>query len=200
MLILASNSPRRHEILSGAGYEFEVIPAKGEEVLPDLPPERAAVEIAKAKALEVRKSLCGSEKYRGCVVLAADTIVVLQDEIMGKPRDKADASRMLTALSGVSHTVITGVFVTQNEKSRSFYKRTSVEFHKLQKHEINAYIATAEPFDKAGAYGIQEKGALLVKGIRGDYFNVMGLPIAMTSRVLRDFGVTPTWQNPTLQV
>lgn len=188
MLILASNSPRRRELLKGAGYKFKVIPALGEEILPPLSPARAAVEIAKAKALEV------AQNHPNAVVLAADTIVILDDEIMGKPTDKADAFRMLSALSGARHTVITGVYIIKSSENRSFYGKTSVEFHNLQKDEISAYIETGEPFDKAGAYGIQEKGALLVKGIRGDFFNVMGLPIARVARVLEEFDILPDWK------
>jgi septum formation protein len=189
MLILASNSPRRRELLLGAGYEFEVIPAENEEIEPALKPAEAAVETAKSKALEV------AEKRRSDVVLAADTIVVVANQIMNKPRDEADAFRMLRALSGVRHTVITGVYIIGNGVSKAFYQRTSVEFNRLSDAEIKAYIKTGEPFDKAGAYGIQEKGALLVKGVRGDYFNVMGLPIARVARALKDFSIEPKWQK-----
>jgi len=183
MLILASNSPRRRELLKNAGYKFKVIPAENEEIVPKLKPSAAAVLTAKTKALEV------AEKYPNDVILAADTIVVLNDEIMNKPVDEKDAFRMLSALSGARHTVITGVVVIKNGVVKSFYQRTTVEFYKLSEDEINKYIKTREPFDKAGAYGIQEKGALLVKGVRGDYFNVMGLPIAKTSRMLEKFGI-----------
>ncbi|MCL2077539.1 MAG: Maf family protein [Oscillospiraceae bacterium] len=188
MLILASNSPRRQKLLKSAGYKFKVIPAEGEEMLPPLNPERAAVEIAKVKALEI------AEKNPDCIILAADTIVVSGGEILGKPVNCDDAFRMLKALSGARHTVITGVFILKGVSSRSFFGRTSVEFHVLSDYEITSYIKTGEPFDKAGAYGIQEKGALLVKGIRGDYFNVMGLPLARTAIVLREFGVLPEWK------
>jgi len=188
MLILASASPRRYELLKGAGFEFKVIPAENEEIEPKMKPEAAAVTTAKSKALEV------AVKFPKDVVLAADTIVVLSGEIMNKPENEADAFRMLRALSGVRHTVITGVYIVKENISKAFYQRTSVEFNKLSDEEIKAYIKTDEPFDKAGAYGIQEKGALLVKGVRGDYFNVMGLPIAKTARELQKFGIKPKWQ------
>jgi len=189
MLILASNSPRRRELLKIAGFEFRTVPAEAEEITPPLKPETAAVETAKAKALEV------AAKYPGDAVLAADTIVVLGNEIMGKPKDETGAFHMLRVLSGVGHTVITGVFVIRGDVCRSFFEKTSVEFYELSDEEIKAYIRTGEPFDKAGAYGVQEKGALLVKRIEGDYFNVMGLPIAKTARVLKEFGVSAKWNN-----
>jgi len=187
MLILASNSPRRRELLKGAGYKFKVIPAQNEELVPALKPEAAAIETAKAKALEV------AAKHPRDVILAADTIVVLNGEIMNKPEDESDAFRMLKALSGVRHTVITGVVVIKGGRLKAFRQRTSVEFYELSDGLIKAYIKTDEPFDKAGAYGIQEKGALLVKGLRGDYFNVMGLPVAKTAMVLKEFGISPDW-------
>jgi septum formation protein len=183
MLILASASPRRQELLSNAGFKFKVVPAENEEIVPKLAPEKAAVKTAESKALEV------AARYPGDVVLAADTIVFINSEIMNKPEDEADAFRMLKALSGARHTVITGVYIIKNNLAKAFYGRTSVEFHRLSDDEINAYIKTGEPFDKAGAYGIQEKGALLVKGIRGDFFNVMGLPLARTARELKKFGI-----------
>jgi septum formation protein len=187
MLILASNSPRRRELLKGAGFRFEVIPAEGEELVPELKPETAAVITARAKAAEV------AAKYPDDVILAADTIVVLNGEIMNKPVDERGAFRMLRALSGARHTVVTGVVVIHRGREKAFCQRTSVEFNALSDAVIGAYIKTGEPFDKAGAYGIQEKGALLVKGVRGDYFNVMGLPIARTAELLRDFGIEPEW-------
>ncbi|MCL2637279.1 MAG: Maf family protein [Oscillospiraceae bacterium] len=185
MLILASASPRRSELLRNAGFEFKVIPAENDEIVPKLKPEAAAVLTAESKALEV------AAKYQSDVVLAADTIVFINGEIMNKPENEADAFRMLSILSSARHTVITAVCIIHGSKTRSFYGRTSVEFNKLSDSEIKAYIKTGEPFDKAGAYGIQEKGALLVKGIRGDFFNVMGLPLARTAQELKKFGVEP---------
>jgi len=185
MLILASKSPRRRELLRGAGYNFKIIPAESEEITPDTEPAAAAVKTAEAKALEV------AEKHPKDVVLAADTIVVHNGKIMNKPSDKAEAFRMLRALSGQRHTVITGVVVIAGGVTETFCQRTSVEFYPLSDEEINAYIDTDEPFDKAGGYGIQERGALLVKCIRGDYFNVMGLPIAKTARLLKKYNIKP---------
>ncbi|MCL2697954.1 MAG: Maf family protein [Oscillospiraceae bacterium] len=185
MLVLASASPRRRELLKGAGYEFKTAPAESEEIVPKAKPETAAILTAKSKALEV------AAKYPNDVVLAADTIVFINNEIMNKPEDEADAFRMLSTLSGARHTVITAVCIVNGNKVRSFFGRTSVEFYKLTGDEIRAYIKTGEPFDKAGAYGIQEKGALLVKGIRGDFYNVMGLPLARTAQELKKFGIEP---------
>jgi septum formation protein len=185
MLILASASPRRQELLKNAGFKFKVHPAESEEIVPKLKPEAAAVKTAESKALEV------AAKFQDDVILAADTIVFIGGEIMNKPKNEADAFRMLKTLSGARHTVITAVCIIKNEIIRTFYGRTSVEFHALSDNEINAYIKTGEPFDKAGAYGIQEKGALLVKGIRGDFFNVMGLPLARTARELEKLGIRP---------
>lgn len=177
MIILASGSPRRQELLKTAGVEFKVCAAEGEEKLdPALHPADAAVEVARQKAGEVAK------KYpRDCVV-GADTIVVLEDLILGKPKDKADAAEMLTLLSGREHTVYTGVCIIKNGKENCFAEATRVEFYPLTQDEITAYVESGEPMDKAGAYGIQGLGCVLVKGIAGDYFNVMGFPVA---RVLR---------------
>jgi septum formation protein len=185
MLILASQSPRRQELLKSAGYKFKVHPAESEEIVPKLKPEAAAVLTAKSKALEV------AEKFPNDVVLAADTIVVLNGEIMNKPEDERDAVRMLTALSGARHTVITAVCIIKGAKLRTFYGRTMVEFFALSSDEVQKYAESGEPLDKAGAYGIQGKGALLVKGIRGDFYNVMGLPLARTAQELKKFGVFP---------
>ncbi|MDR2560116.1 MAG: Maf family protein [Oscillospiraceae bacterium] len=185
MLILASASPRRRELLKSAGYKFKIIPAESEEIIPEAKPEEAAVLTAKSKALEV------SAKHPDDVILAADTIFFISGEIMNKPKDEADAFRMLNILSGARHTVITAVCIIYKNRIRSFFGRTSVEFYKLSEDDIDAYIKTGEPFDKAGAYGIQEKGALLVKGIRGDFYNVMGLPLARTVRELKKFGIEP---------
>jgi septum formation protein len=185
MLILASASPRRQELLKNAGYKFKVHPAESEEIVPKLKPEAAALLTAESKAVEV------AEKFPDDVILAADTIVFIGGEIMNKPQGEADAFRMLRILSGARHTVITAVCIIKGAKTRTFYGRTSVEFNELSDGEINAYIKTGEPFDKAGAYGIQEKGALLVKGIRGDFYNVMGLPLARTAQELKKFGIEP---------
>ena len=180
-LILASASPRRRELLSLITADFTVIPAKGEEAADKtLPPHLLVQELAKQKAEEVAAA------HPTDTVIGADTLVFLGTEIMGKPTDAADAKRMLTLLSGNTHTVITAVSVAQNGKPvKTFAEETKVEFFSLAEEEITAYIATGEPMDKAGAYGIQDKGALLVKGITGDYYNVMGLPVGRLYREIK---------------
>ncbi|MEI6577853.1 MAG: Maf family protein [Eubacteriales bacterium] len=179
MIILASSSPRRQELLKTAGIDFEVCPAQGEEFLdPALPPADAAIEVARQKAQEVAK------KYPLDCVIGADTIVVLNNIILGKPRDKADAVLMLSLLSGKEHVVYTGVCIIKNGEENCFAEATKVSFYKLTKEEINNYVESGEPMDKAGAYGIQGLGCMLVKGIEGDYFNVMGFPVSRVVRAL----------------
>lgn len=180
-MILASRSPRRRELLGIISENFEIIPAVGEENIPDgTEPKDAVVMLARQKAEEIAAA------HSGEVIVAADTIVVIDNKILGKPRDEADAVEMLGALSGSTHTVYTGVCVIfADGAEESFAERTDVEFYPLSESEIAEYIATGEPMDKAGAYGIQERGALLVKRISGDFYNVMGLPVSRLARVLR---------------
>ena len=160
--------------------DFRVIPAKGEEVLPEkISPENAVLTLSEQKADEVYR------EYRGEVIIAADTIVAIDGKILGKPADEKDAFAMLKTLSGRVHEVFTGVCVIfANGRKERFFEETKVEFYELSDAEIADYIKTGEPMDKAGAYGIQGKGALLVKRIDGDYYNVMGLPVARLLRVL----------------
>ncbi len=181
-MILASKSPRRKELLSIISEDFKIIPAVGEELIPDgTAPVDAVLLLSRQKAEEIYS------QYKGEVIISADTIVVIDNKILGKPRDEEQAFDMLKALSGRSHTVFTGVCVIfADGTSENFADRTDVEFYPLSDSEIRGYIATGEPMDKAGAYGIQEKGALLVKSIFGDFYNVMGLPISRLARVLRE--------------
>jgi tetrapyrrole methylase family protein/MazG family protein len=166
--------------MEAAGFEFEIIPAKGEEIIPEnTPPEEVAVILAKQKAAEVFAS------DTEATVIGADTIVVIDGDILGKPSGKSEAFAMLRRLSGRKHNVFTGVAIYEQSGAESYCERTEVEFHELSDDEIEAYIETGEPFDKAGAYGIQEKGMLLVKRINGDFYNVMGLPVSRLSRILR---------------
>lgn len=185
-IILASQSPRRRELLNQMGIrDFVIRPAQGEENMAlDLPPKELARKLALGKACEI-----AVESQSGDLVIAADTIVTLEDKVLGKPRNEEDAFTMLRTLSGKSHVVYTGVAVIQNNRVVSDAEGTEVKFRTLSDEEIRAYIATGEPMDKAGSYGIQGIGALLVEGIRGDYFNVMGLPVCKLGQILRTFGV-----------
>lgn len=182
--IAASNSPRRRELLTLAGYRFEVVPSDADETLENSTNAEAAVhELAKRKALFV------SAKNKGAVVLGCDTVVALDGTILGKPESDEEAFAMLKSLSGREHEVYTGVYITDGEKSESFVSCTKVEFYPLSDETIRSYIATNEPRDKAGAYGIQGLGSMLVKRIDGDYFTVMGLPLNECSRTLALFGI-----------
>ena len=179
MLILASGSPRRRELLSLITDEFEILVSGCDEFVPEgTPAEKVPAILAEQKALAVAKLRPED------TVIGSDTVVVLNDEIFGKPKDKAHAHAMLKALSGKKHFVYTGVAVVEKGEVLSFVQKTEVEFYELSDETIEKYIATGEPMDKAGAYGIQGKGSVLVKGIVGDYFNVMGLPVAETARFL----------------
>ncbi len=179
MLILASGSPRRRELLSLITDEFEILVSGCDEFVPEgTPAEKVPAILAEQKALAVAKLRPED------TVIGSDTVVVLNNEIFGKPKDKSHAHTMLKALSGKKHFVYTGVAVAEKGEVRSFVQKTEVEFYELSDETIEKYIATGEPMDKAGAYGIQGKGSVLVKGIVGDYFNVMGLPVAETARFL----------------
>ncbi len=183
MLILASQSPRRRELLSLFAEKFVVCPAQREEKADaSLPPAQYVISLARAKALEA------AEQYPKDTVIGADTVVVFKGEILGKPKDKADAVRMLTLLSGNTHSVFTGVAVAADGRLNCFAEETKVTFFPLSAEEIELYTDSGEPFDKAGAYGIQGKGALLAEKIDGDYYNVMGLPTGRLYRLLRDMG------------
>lgn len=183
-MILASQSPRRRELLGQMGFSFTVRPAKGEELAhPELTPAQLVEELARQKALEVSAEAASDD-----VVVAADTVVAIDGVVLGKPRDKAHAAEMLSALSGREHTVYTGVAVKRGETLLVEHEATQVRFRPLTQREIDLYIQTGEPMDKAGSYGIQGYGALLVEGIRGDYFNVVGLPICRLGRMLAQVG------------
>lgn len=179
-MILASQSPRRKELLGFISSDFRVIPAVGEERVPEgASPEETVLQLSQQKAEEI------FAEYKEETIIAADTIVTIDGEILGKPKDADHAFEMLRKLSGRVHSVFTGVCVIFEDGSvKSFAEETKVEFYELTDAEIAAYIATGDPMDKAGAYGIQEKGAANVKGIVGDFYNVMGLPIGKLSRVL----------------
>jgi septum formation protein len=185
-IILASNSPRRRELLTQIGLSFTVAPADVDEsVLPGESPEAYAVRVA------LDKARIAAERAGEGTVIAADTIVVAGDAILGKPSGPADARRMLSVLSGRRHEVITGLAVVDAATGQSTVRTsaTQVWFRKLSDLEIEAYVATGEPLDKAGAYGIQERGALLVERIEGCYSNVVGLPLSLLGEMLREYGV-----------
>lgn len=180
MLILASKSPRRKELLSIITTEFEIKPAVGEENADEnLPPEEYVKCLATDKASEI------AEQFPNDTIIGSDTVVAAGGEILGKPRDAKDAKRMLTLLSGTKHSVFTGVCIIKNGEKTVFCEETKVKFFELTEAEIDSYIATGEPFDKAGGYGIQNLGATLVEGIDGDYYNVMGLPVGRLYRALK---------------
>jgi len=182
-LILASASPRRKELLVNAGLVFKsVVKPVDESINENLAPEHAVLEIAQNKL----KSYKELTLFR--TVLCADTIVVHENKIIGKPKNARDASIMLTSLSGKTHQVITGVCIASPELTKSFFCKTEVNFFRLDKHEIKYYVDKFEPFDKGGGYGIQEWiGSVGIKSINGDYFNVVGLPISLVYQTLKDF-------------
>lgn len=186
-IVLASASPRRQELLRRMGItEFDIRVPEAEETYPEGLSPRQIVEYISREKADAAVKLCGADE----IVITADTMVFLDDARLGKPTDEADALRMLTALQGRHHTVCTGVTVRQRDHTVTESEETEVIFRPATQRELLAYIATGEPMDKAGAYGIQGKGSLLVEGIRGDFFNVMGLPLLRLSRMLEQFGIT----------
>ncbi len=178
--VLASASPRRRELLSLITNDFIIDLPQVEEICPDeIPPRDRPEYLARLKANEV------VVRHPDDIVISADTAVFVDDRMLGKPEDREDACLMLRSLSGRTHSVITGCCIARGEERISFSVVTEVEFYPLTDAEIEEYVDTGEPFDKAGSYGIQGKGALLVREIRGDYFNVVGLPVAELSRRLK---------------
>jgi len=183
-VILASASPRRRQLLDLIGIAHEVRPANIDETMrPRETPRRHAERLAREKASAVAK------RDPDLITIGADTIVVVNRKVLGKPRDADDAARMLALLSGREHVVTTAVAVSRGKKLRSAVEEVLVKFRRLRDDEIEAYIETGEPMDKAGAYGIQGYGATIVERIEGDYFAVMGLPIVRLIGLLRDVGV-----------
>ena len=186
-IILASQSPRRQELIRSITSDVRVIVSKVQEILPDgIAPEAVAEYLAGIKAEAV------AADHPDDVVIGADTVVILDGEVLTKPCGAEDAARMLRALSGKTHSVITGCAILKAGRRVSFSEITRVEFYPLSEREITEYIATGEPFDKAGAYGIQGRGCVLVKRIEGDFFNVVGLPVARLKRELERCGALPT--------
>ena len=184
MLILASQSPRRRELLSMLGLDFTIITADIDETMdPALSIEDAVAEVCGRKAAAVGGS------HPGDLIIAADTIVVLEDRILGKPHTEAEAKAMLRSLSGRHHTVMTAFSLWKDEKADTHVEKTHVHFRELTDEEIAAYVATGSPMDKAGAYGIQDQASIFVEALEGDYYNVMGLPLCSLAQKLRAHGV-----------
>ena len=193
MLILASASPRRRQLLQMLGLEFEARPQLCREQSQSRDPADYVTDIALQKA-QSAQAQAGPEDW----ILAADTAVCLDGQILGKPTDLEDARRMLALLGGKIHQVHTGLCLLRGQRIWRWQERTDVEFYPLSQQLICWYISTGEPMDKAGAYGAQGLGALLVKGVQGDFYNVMGLPMASLVRVLQQagFGFEPMEATP----
>lgn len=178
-LVLASQSPRRRELVTKLGVAFNVVSPNSDETLDSsLTVEEQIERISEEKALSV------FDNYQDCVVLGSDTVVVFNGEVLGKPKNEKEAKETLMKLSGSKHDVITGVCLVSSECKRVFSVKTEVEFFELTEAEIDAYVATKEPLDKAGSYSIQGFGSVFVKGIMGDFYSVMGLPISQVNQEL----------------
>lgn len=186
-LILASGSPRRRELLDKFGIDYEILPAQGEE---SAPPELTPGERVKALAAQKAEETAHRVNDPTAVILAADTLVELDGEVLGKPGASERARAMLRALSGREHRVWSGVCIREGERILAESECTAVRFRTLSDAEIEAYIATGEPLDKAGAYGYQGLASLFVERIEGDFFNVMGLPVCRVGQMLREFGIS----------
>lgn len=185
-IILASASPRRKELLEKIGLKFEVEPSNyAEDMHSKLNPDELARAISLGKARAV------ASKHKNAIVIAADTFIVFRGKIMGKPNTEAEARKMLMALRGKSHSVITGFTILDTEENKVLTKSVETVIHikKLTPKEIDAYVKSKEPLDKAGAYAIQGLGSVIVERIEGDYFNVMGLPLSALAESLTEFGI-----------
>lgn len=194
-IVLASSSPRRKEILELVGMEFDIWPSQKEEIITESVPEKICTELSRQKALDVASSIrTYNDSHKDLttegdiLIIGADTIVAKGDEVLGKPKDDADAARMLKLLSGSTHSVYTGVtlvFMSGNGRvgEHTFFEETKVTFYPMGDDEIDRYVASGDASDKAGAYGIQNGAAAFVKSIDGDYYNVVGLPVA---RILQE--------------
>lgn len=185
--ILASASPRRKELLSQIGLEFEIkVSDADENISESLLPDELVKRLSKIKATAVREELSAGSPEEETAIIGADTVVYLNGEILGKPKDEEDAFRMLRALSGATHSVFTGVTILLPGETITFANETKVTFDTLSDEEIRKYIASKEPMDKAGAYGIQGLGGAFVTSIEGEYANVVGFPIGEFSHILRE--------------
>ncbi|WP_335869190.1 Maf family protein [Bacillus sp. 2205SS5-2] len=183
-LILASKSPRRKELLEKLQVPFSILTCEVDEFIPaEFTPQAAVLFLAQKKANVI------SQQFPQSIVIGADTIVVSEQNILGKPKNADDAYHMLKALSGKTHDVLTGVSIQSKQKEVHFFEKTMVTFWELSDEEIHRYIRSGEPFDKAGSYGIQGLGAVFVKSIQGDYYTVVGLPISKVYHELKEFNV-----------
>jgi len=185
-IILASASPRRKELLEKIGLKFEAEPSDYEEYLPS---EGEPHELAKKLSLEKAERV--ARRHKKAIVIAADTFLVFRGKLLGKPRNEAEAKEMLKALNGTSHSVITGFSIVDKDNKKILTKsvETKIYLRKLTAKEIDAYVKSKEPLDKAGAYAIQGLGSVIVEKIEGDYFNVIGLPLSALAESLKEFGV-----------
>lgn len=181
-IVLASASPRRQELLKDIVGDFSVIPSNADETVPE---NMSVNDIPQYLSLLKARDIAKTQK--DAVVIGSDTIVVIDDKVLGKPRDEQDAYTMLKLLSGRKHKVMTGCALVCNDREVSFTETTEVEFFELSDKEIESYIRSKDPFDKAGAYGIQSQGKTLVKSIYGDYYSVVGLPVGRLKRELESF-------------
>ena len=185
MIILASKSPRRQELLGRLGLDFTVMTESIDETMdPALPLEREILRVSEAKARAVQ-GLARPED----LIISADTVVCIDGKRLGKPADEEDAKRMLRMLSGRAHTVVSGLCLLRGERCETAAVSTGIHFRPLSDREIDAYVASGEPMDKAGAYGIQGLAAIFVDKLDGDYYNVMGLPLCALAELLKSFGV-----------
>lgn len=184
MFILASQSPRRRELLSMLGLEFEIVTADIDETVDrQLPVDAAVAEISKKKAEAVGRARPGR------LIVSADTVVTVDGHVLGKPHTEEEAKAMLRSLSGRTHTVMTAFCLYRDGRAETHVEKTDVRFRTLNEEEIGAYVATGSPMDKAGAYGIQDGAAIFVEALQGDYYNVMGLPLCALCKCLRKYGV-----------
>ncbi len=184
-IILASGSPRRKELLTQLGLSFQVLVSDADETVDKSPPPADQVALISRRKAEAVAYKAGPD----ALVIAADTIVALDGQVMGKPHSREEAFQMLSLIQGKTHQVYTGLTLQRGQQTQTHVECTAVTFRPMSWAEIKAYVASGEPMDKAGAYGIQGLGGVFVEGIQGDYFNVMGLPICQLGMALKSFGV-----------
>jgi len=183
-IILASNSPRRKELFKLLNIDYEIITSNIEEVIQDdLPAEEMVMELAFQKAVDIFKT------HKDRIVMGFDTLVYIDNELFGKPKSKSEAIEMLKKLSGKTHFVVTGCALISKQLSKSFYEQTRVSFYEMTEQEIMEYVESGEPMDKAGAYAIQGLGSKFVRSVNGDFFTVMGLPIARIYHELKELKI-----------